>query len=87
LISINAAPNGPTIHCFKEASMRAFDAARAVIARLAALITGRGRDFVCGECERRQQCALPPTKRCVVMAAQIERNGGRAIKRAILPQF
>jgi hypothetical protein len=67
--------------------MRAFDAVRAVFAKLTALLTRPGREFFCGECERRQQCALPPTNRCVVMAAQIERNGGRPVKRAILPQF
>ena len=69
--------------------MRVFDAARAAIAKLTALITqaGQGPEFFCAECERREQCALPPDNRCVVMAAQIERNGGRSVKRAILPQF
>jgi hypothetical protein len=69
--------------------MRLFDAARAVFAKLTALIArARQRpEFFCAECERREQCALPPDNRCVVMAAQIERNGGRSVKRAILPQF
>ena len=69
--------------------MRAFDAVQAVIARLAALIARPRQwpDFVCAQCERREQCALPPNNRCFVMAAQIERHGGRSVKRAILPQF
>jgi hypothetical protein len=69
--------------------MRAFEAVQAVIAKLTALIArARQRpEFFCAECERREQCALPPSNQCVVMAAQIERNGGRSVKRAILPQF
>jgi hypothetical protein len=69
--------------------MRVFDAVQATIAKLTALIARarRGREFFCAECERREQCALPPDNQCVVMAAQIERNGGRSVKRAILPQF
>jgi hypothetical protein len=66
--------------------MRTFDAARAVFAKLTALLARPEREFFCPECERREQCALPPDNRCVVMAAQIERNGGRSVKRAILPQ-
>ena len=69
--------------------MRVFDAVQATIAKLTGLIARarRGPEFFCAECERREQCALPPDNRCVVMAAQIERNGGRSVKRAILPQF
>ncbi|HEY6995895.1 MAG TPA: hypothetical protein VH397_19500 [Xanthobacteraceae bacterium] len=69
--------------------MRAFDAVQIVIAKLTALIAQARQwpDFACGECERREQCALPPSNRCVVMAAQIERNGGRSVKRPILPQY
>jgi hypothetical protein len=69
--------------------MRAFDAVQAVIAKLTAQIARarQGREFSCAECERREQCALPPDSRCVVMAAQVERNGGRSVKRAVLPQM
>jgi hypothetical protein len=61
--------------------------ARAVAARFAALIawSHRERDFACGECERWQRCGLPPNQRCIVMMAQIERDGGRSRKRTLLP--
>jgi hypothetical protein len=68
--------------------MRAFDAVQTVFAKLTALITRpQWPEFACAECERREQCALPPSTGCVVMAAQIERNGGRSVKRPILPQY
>jgi hypothetical protein len=59
----------------------------AVISKLAVLITRpRERsDFVCGECERLERCGLPPDKRCIVMVAQIARNGGRSRSYASLP--
>jgi len=61
--------------------------AHAVVSRLAALIAWSRRepDFACGECERWQRCGLPPNKRCIVMMAQIARNGRRSRKRTLLP--
>ena len=61
--------------------------AHAVAARFVALIarSRRKRDFACGECERWQRCGLPPNQRCIVMMAQIERDGGRSRKRTLLP--
>ncbi|HEY1365233.1 MAG TPA: hypothetical protein VGF60_23520 [Xanthobacteraceae bacterium] len=52
----------------------------AVVARLRARPA-----FVCGECERWQRCGLPPDKRCVVMAAQIARDGEPVARRPALP--
>ncbi len=64
--------------------MHTLEAIRGTIAKLASFTPRRRRqpDFFCGECERWQRCGLPPSKQCVVMAAQIARNGGRSTKRA-----
>jgi hypothetical protein len=68
--------------------MRALDTVKTVVASLAAGIAqGRGRpDAVCGECERWKRCGLPPSRNCIVMAAQLARDGGRPVKRPILTQ-
>jgi hypothetical protein len=68
--------------------MAALDVVRGVIARLAALVARRrpASDFICGECERWERCGLPPDRNCIVMAAQIARDGGRSTKRIILTQ-
>ncbi len=69
--------------------MGTLEAIRGTIAKLASLMARRRRqpDFVCGECERWQRCGLPPSKKCVVMAAQIARNGGRSPRRAAVAQW
>jgi hypothetical protein len=66
--------------------MRALDVVQGTLAKLAAPIIWprRGSAFVCGECERWERCGLPPSDRCIVMIAQIARDGGRAVKRARL---
>ncbi len=68
--------------------MRAPDAVQAIFTKLASFIPKpRPRPaFVCGECERWERCGLPPSDSCIVMAAQIARNGGRPVKRAGLTQ-
>jgi hypothetical protein len=67
--------------------MRALEVVRGAIAKLAAsIMRPQGSEFVCGQCERWQRCGLPPNKRCIVMAEQIARNGGRSAKRTVLYQ-
>jgi hypothetical protein len=38
--------------------------------------------FSCCDCERFDQCGLPPSANCVVMLAQIARHGGKLNKPA-----
>jgi hypothetical protein len=69
--------------------MRALNSIRTKFAALADTIAAVRRraewdDFQCGDCERREQCGLPPDKNCVVKAAQLERNSGRPRRRAAL---
>jgi hypothetical protein len=68
--------------------MRALDAVKVGIASLAAVIVRRRRKSaaVCGECERWERCGLPPSRNCIVMAAQLARDGGRPARRSILTQ-
>jgi hypothetical protein len=67
--------------------MRALDAVKAGIASLAAVIVRRRRSAaVCGECERWERCGRPPSRNCIVTAAQLARDGGRPVKRSILTQ-
>jgi hypothetical protein len=66
--------------------MDALDAIRKMIARIAALIVRRpSSGFVCGECERWERCGLAPHEDCIVMAAQIARDGGRPARHGGLP--
>jgi hypothetical protein len=57
-----------------------------MLAGLAALLARRRRqpDFMCGDCERWERCGLPPNKNCIVMAAQLARDGDRPVERRIL---
>ena len=66
--------------------MAARDVVRGMVAGLAALVARRrpASGFICGECERWERCGLPPNKNCIVMAAQLARDGGRPVKRRIL---
>ena len=71
--------------------MRALNRIREAFAGLGGTIAAFRRqaewdNFQCGDCERREQCGLPPDKNCVVKAAQIECNGGRPRRRAALTQ-
>lgn len=69
--------------------MRGVDAVRGIIAKLAALIARARRrsDFVCADCERWERCGQPPSNKCIVMAAQIARDGGRPFRRTALPLY
>jgi hypothetical protein len=68
--------------------MRALDVVQGIFTKLASIVTVRGRsDFACGECERWERCGLPPSDKCIVMAVQIARNGGRSSKWTILHQW
>jgi hypothetical protein len=76
----------PSLADPQEGSMRVVDAVKAGIAGITRLMARRRRTsgFICGECERWERCGLPPNKNCIVMAAQIARDGERPVKRRIL---
>ena len=65
--------------------MRVTNAIKMVLARVAS--PPRRPAFSCGECERWERCGRPPSADCIVMLAQIERDGGRSRMRATLPQW
>jgi hypothetical protein len=47
------------------------------------LVTAQRRnDFVCGDCERSERCALPPNDNCIIRAEQIARGDWKARRRA-----
>ncbi len=48
--------------------------------RVAALRRQSG--FTCGDCERSDRCALPPSEDCVVRAEQIARGDWKVKRRA-----
>ena len=58
--------------------MHLFDEIRKVVALVADRIAAsrRASEFTCGDCERNEQCGLPPHDDCVVKAAQLSRDGG-----------
>ena len=53
--------------------MGVFHKIQAIFARLTA--SRRLSDFSCGDCDRNEQCGLPPHDKCVVKALQIARDG------------
>lgn len=59
--------------------MRALEAVREIFTTLASYIAMQRRlsRFVCGDCEKWEQCGLTPGRQCVVRLAQIERYGDR----------
>ncbi len=65
--------------------MRAFDTVREIFTMLANFIAAQRRlsRFVCGDCERWEQCGLAPGRQCVVRLAQIERYGDRPSPRRL----
>jgi hypothetical protein len=66
--------------------MDTLDTIRAIIAKLAAAMVRRPpSDFVCGDCERWKRCGMVPNKDCIVMAAQIARDGGLPPRHGGLP--
>jgi hypothetical protein len=69
-----------------ESGMRAREVVKRIVAGLAEARARRRRasEFMCGECERWERCGLPPNKNCIVMAAQLARDGGRPVKRRVL---
>lgn len=61
--------------------MRALDGIQRMFGTIAARIAAvrRGSQFSCGDCERNEQCGLPPgDNKCVVKAEQIAREGDTA---------
>jgi hypothetical protein len=66
--------------------MRAREVVKKVVAGVAGLKARRRptSEFMCGECERWERCGLPPNKNCIVMAAQLARDGERPVQRRIL---
>lgn len=65
--------------------MRAFDAVRGIYADLASFLAAQRRlsRFVCGDCERWEQCGQAPSRQCVARLAQIERYGDRPSPRRL----
>lgn len=56
-----------------------------LLGKLSAFVSQRREpDFVCADCERTDRCALPPSKTCIVRAAQIARGDWKAKRRARL---
>ena len=55
-----------------------------IFSRVRDFIDGLRRppEFVCGDCERNQQCGLPPHEDCIEKAIQRERDPDGAILRA-----
>jgi hypothetical protein len=69
-----------------EESMRALD----IIPRICSKLTGslrRRPEFRCGQCERWQQCGLPPSNDCIFRAIQIARDAGSSIPRVKPPHW
>ncbi len=67
--------------------MRALETAHDIFSKFAHFIARRRPAFECGDCERAEQCGLPPSDTCVVMAAQLERYDGRLPRHSILRQW
>lgn len=59
---------------------------RSLWGRIAGFFSASRREdeFVCGDCERWEQCGLKPDKQCIARAAQLEANGGRPRRRSRL---
>jgi hypothetical protein len=67
--------------------MRTLDIIRRVFRNRIARTSWTWRsDFTCGDCERREQCSLPPHDDCVHRAEQIAR-GAAPIRRWYLPVY
>jgi len=56
--------------------MRTLDEIKTVFAAIADRFAAvrRTSRFTCGDCERNEQCGLPPDGECVVKAAQLARD-------------
>ena len=53
------------------------------VMKLARAIAARRRsDFTCGDCERSERCALPPSDHCVVRLEQMSREERQLRRRA-----
>ena len=65
--------------------MRFFDAIWDFFERFADHLATRRRlsRFTCGDCERHNQCGLPPSDRCAVRMAQIARDGDHPRSRSL----
>lgn len=65
--------------------MRVLDRIHGALTGFADLIVrGRQIDFTCADCDRWQRCGLPPSETCVARAAQIERDGGKPVRRSAI---
>lgn len=64
--------------------MRVPEGLRRFVARLSGLGAAllREPEFNCGDCERSDRCGRPPSKSCIVRAAQLERGDWRFRRRA-----
>ena len=62
--------------------MRTLEAVPTIFAKFAGIIAKLGREpeFTCGDCERREQCGLPPSDLCIIRAEQIARDDGRPVR-------
>ena len=60
--------------------MQPFNCVMGILAKLAGLGTAlRGQsEFTCSDCERVDQCGLPPHDNCIYKIAKIERGWQRA---------
>ena len=74
----------------QEENMRALDVFRGVTKAIGDSIANglSGSTFNCGDCERSHRCGLPPSEKCIVRAAQMERDPNgykrRRIARALM---
>jgi hypothetical protein len=66
--------------------MGVLETIRDMLLILAKSIVGRSRptEFSCGDCNRRDQCGLPPHRDCVVMAEQLALDGGKSVRRKLI---
>jgi hypothetical protein len=64
--------------------MRMIDPIRGPRSGLYGLLTrlGGGEEFACGDCERWEQCGLPPNEDCIFKAAQLADGRWKARRRA-----
>ena len=64
--------------------MRATGAVNALVTRFVSALAAVRRqfEFVCGDCERRPRCGLPPSDKCVVRAEQIASGDWKLRRRA-----
>jgi hypothetical protein len=84
LISINAGKlASDDIIRVEEEDMGMTNSIQDLLAKFARFVALRqDSNFTCGDCERSDRCGLPPSKNCIVRAAQIARGDWKAKRRA-----